>query len=150
MTEDVKMRAQAISKIGVRKSGCRAHGFTLLELLVATVFVGISVVGVMGGIRALTLTQIRATNVNLLQRLAMQKLNELGSVTSLNSADTSGDFSEYGYPTATWQITITPSGVQNIDSVKVTAAQGAASQSLTEMMYVRPTSTTGAQGSTMP
>lgn len=115
------------------------RGFTLVELLVTTFLIGLAVVGAMGGIRALKMADIKAKQVELVQRLAMQKLDEYESVTPVNTADSSGDFSDHGYPDVTYDMTMTPTSTANIDIVEVTAKQGTVSQSLTELFYIRPT-----------
>lgn len=107
-----------------------------------TVIVGMALVGVMGGIRALSQADIKAQKVQVLQRLAMQKMNELGSTVDVSTADTSGDFSDYGYQDISWQAQVQTSSVDNVDIVKVTATQANLSQSLSGLYYIRPTTTT--------
>lgn len=110
-----------------------------------TLFVSTALVGVMGGIRSLTLAGVKARRIDLLQRLAAQKMNELGPVTSLSSADTQGDFSEEGYSDVTWQVQVGISGVDYVDTVRVTTTEGGESQSLAALFYVPPTSGSSTQ-----
>lgn len=124
------------------------RGFTLIEVLVTIVLVTLAVVGVLGGIRSLTVADVRAREADLLQRLASQKLNEMGSVTDPMTAETSGDFTDEGYGDVTWEMTVEPSGTTDLEIVKVTATRGDKSQELTALIYVRPT--TGAAGGTTP
>ena len=83
------------SRRRVRRNGGASSGFTLIEALIAVVLVGVGVVAVFGGIRALTAAQSNAETADLLQRLAVQELNVVTSTTSdPTTANTSGDFTE--------------------------------------------------------
>ena len=123
----------------------RHYGFTLIEILVTVVFVAIAITGVMGGMSALSKADSKALKAELLQRLASQKMKEIQSVTAVNTAPTSGDFSELGYPAVSWTLEVTSSAVTNLYSASVTAVQGADSQSLTGLVYVQPTTVTATQ-----
>ncbi len=121
-----------------------ARGFTLIETLVAVVLVAIGLVAVFGGIAALNRAEVKARSAELLQSLAMQKISEYGAVTDPRSAETSGDFSDQGYSDITWRFVDEPSGITDVDKLTVTVAQGSEEQTLTTLIYIRPTtSTTG-------
>ena len=100
-------------------------------------------VAVFGGIGALNQAQARARDADLLQSLAMQKLNEIGPVSSPDTVESDGDFTDQGYPEVTWSIDVQPSGAENVDTVTVTATRGDQEQSLTGMVFVPPLTTTG-------
>ena len=127
-------------------------GFTLIELMVVIVFVAVAITGVMGGIRALSKADAKAQKLDLLQRLAQQKLNEFTSVTDPNNSDTSGDFSEQGHSEITWQVTVETSEYENVETITVEALEAENSQSLTALRFTRPvsTSTNGATGGATP
>jgi prepilin-type N-terminal cleavage/methylation domain-containing protein len=128
---------------GGQPSASKQRGFTLIEVLVAMTLVTVTVIGVMGGIQSIGRADAKARTADLLQRLAKEKMGELGSVIDLTSADDHGDFTDQGHSDCTWTVTIQPSGATNIDRVDVTATRGEENQTLSELMFVRPT-TTGA------
>lgn len=114
------------------------RGFTLVEALVTILLVGLSLVGVMGGIRALTAADVKARTADLLQKLAAQKMDELSALADVQTTEDRGDFAEQGYPNITWTVEAQPSGAENVDEVTVTATQGQEEQSLTGLIYMRP------------
>ena len=128
----------------MRSRGSARAAFTLIEMLVTVVLVSVAIVGVLGGIRAISSSDLRAREAVLLQRLAVQKLNEMGAVTDPTTADNKGDFSDQGYPEATWTVEVQPSGTEDLDVLTVTVTRGQATQTLTGQLFVRPTTgTTG-------
>ncbi len=114
------------------------RGFTLIEMLVCVALVAVAVVGVLGGIRGLTLADAKARKADLLQRLALRRMDELSVADALSAAQTSGDFSEQGYPAVSWTVDIQPSGVTDVDQVTVTASEGQNAQTLTGLFHVPP------------
>jgi prepilin-type N-terminal cleavage/methylation domain-containing protein len=119
------------------------RGFTLIETLVAVVLVTIGFVAVFGGISSLNRAEAHARETELLQRLAMEKINEIGPVIDPQSADTSGDFSDRGYSDITWKMDLEPSGADNVDTLTLTTTRGEDSQPLITLLYIPPTTTTG-------
>lgn len=122
----------------------RCSGFTLIEMLVTTILVAVAIVGVLGAIRAISVADLRARDADLLQRLAVLKLNEFGPVTDPQTADNKGDFTDQGYPDVQWNLEVLPSGTENLDELTITVTRGDASQKLTGLLFVRPT--TGSTG----
>lgn len=120
----------------------RNRGFTLVEMLVAILFVAIGMVGAMGGIRAIYQAEIKSQRVELLQRLAFQKMNEISAAQDPNNGNLSGDFSDQGYNDIRWQQQTVASGTTNVNQITVTVTQGLDSQSLTWFLFVQPTTTT--------
>ncbi len=117
-------------------------GFTLIELMVTTVVVGVGLAGVMAGIRAIGVADVKARTADTLQQLAAQKLAEVRTSSDIANASTSGDFSDQGYSDINYQVDVQPSGTDNIDEVKVTVTQNNDTQTLTEFLFVPPTTTT--------
>ena len=113
-------------------------GFTLIEVLVTIVLVSVAIVGVLGGLRSIGAASARARTADLLQRLAVEKMNDLKLLSDPDTDRKDGDFSDRGYTDVTWSITVEASGATNVDQVTVTATQGRASQALTALVFVRP------------
>lgn len=122
----------------------RRLGFTLIEMMVTAVLVAIAIVGVLGAIRAISAADLRAREADLLQRLAVLKLNEFGPVTNPQTADNKGDFTDQGYADVQWSLEVVPSGTENLDELTVTATRGERSQTVTGLLFVAPT--TGSTG----
>ena len=122
----------------------RRAGFSLVEMLVTIVLVGLAMAGVFGGIRALMATEAKAREANLLQRLAADKLNEMGPVTDPRTAEASGDFTDSGYPDITWDMEVESTSTLNVEQVTVTATRGDSSQTISSMVFLRPLETGGA------
>ncbi|GAB4459650.1 MAG: hypothetical protein OHK0029_22480 [Armatimonadaceae bacterium] len=134
------------SSCGVYSGGNRrgfAAGFTLIEVLVTIVLIVLALVGVLGGIRALNATDVKARDADLLQRLAQEKYNELTTVTDPRTTDDSGDFTEQGYPEITWTVEVEPSGAENVDQVTITTTRNDNnnSQTLTGLVFIPPATT---------
>ncbi len=107
------------------------------------VLVSVGVVGVFGGIAALTRTEARARDTERLQRLAAQKLEELGALGNLDSAELEGDFREQG-SSATWSAERTAGVRTSVDRVTVTVTDRDRSESVTGLIFNRPV--TGSAG----
>ncbi|MBV9852674.1 MAG: prepilin-type N-terminal cleavage/methylation domain-containing protein [Armatimonadetes bacterium] len=120
------------------------RGFTLIEVLVTTVLVGLAVVGVLTAIRAVGVTETRVQTADLLQRLAAEKLNDLRLLPDPGQAAAGGDFADRGYPDVTWELAVEQTDSDALVRVTVTASRAGASQELTTLMYLRPS--TGAAG----
>ena len=133
-------QAERGSRPGLRSA------FTLIEVLVTIVLVAVALTGVMGGIRALGAADVKARDADRLQRLAAQKMSELGSITDPRTTDASGDFSEQGFSDISWTIDVQPSGAENVDLVTVTVTRGGDAQALTGLVYVRPVAAAGDAG----
>jgi prepilin-type N-terminal cleavage/methylation domain-containing protein len=126
----------------------RRAAFTLIEVLVTIVLVLVAVVGSLQAIRAIGQAEVKAREAELLQRLAADKWNEMGAVTDPQTAETNGDFTDQGYPDVEWELTVEPSGTTNVDQLTITATRGQSSQTLTGLLFVRPTTGGAAGGST--
>ncbi len=122
--------------------------FTLVEMLVTIVVVAVAVVAVFRAIASLTETDIRARDADLLQRLACQKMAEMGGVTDPRTAENSGDFADQGYDTVSWTLEVEPSGTLNVEQVTVTAERGELSQQVTGLIFQRPLASAGSTGDT--
>lgn len=105
------------------------------------VLVAVTLVGVLGALRALGAADVKARDAELLQRLASRKWEELGTVADPQAAEDRGDFADAGHPEVDWTLAVEPSGTaENIETVTVTARRSSdgAEQSLTGLVFVRP------------
>ncbi len=136
--------------MGAKRRSGRFGGFTLIEMMVTVLLVGVGIVGVFGGIRALAAAQAKAKMAERLQVLALDKINEIGAVTDPSSAETSGNYADQGEPNATYTVDVETTDTENLDKITVTATEGTERQSLTSLLYVpAATSTSGSSaGST--
>jgi prepilin-type N-terminal cleavage/methylation domain-containing protein len=125
-----------------------ARGFTIIEVLMATVLVSIAVAATFGAISRITAADAKAQTADLLQRLASEKLNDLTILTSPSANGTAGDFTDRGYPDISWSINDQSTSVDNVDEVTVTATQGRDSQALTTLVFISPQAATGTTGGT--
>lgn len=129
-----------------------ATGFTLIEVMVTTMLIAIAVTAVMGGIRSLQVADQHARNMDLLQRLASEKLEDVASASDPATYGTSGDYQDRGYPDATWTVDLEASSAANVSQVTVTARRGKDSEELTQYIYIQPvttnSTTTTTQGGT--
>jgi hypothetical protein len=111
-------------------------------MLMTTLFVAIVLTAVMGSIRALAIADTKAHRSETLQRLAVEKLNEILSTTDVTTAETQGDFSAEGYQAVTWQMRLTSSGTTDLDIVTLTASYQGASQTVTALAAIQASTTT--------
>jgi prepilin-type N-terminal cleavage/methylation domain-containing protein len=125
----------------------RKRGFTLIEALVATVIVGIGVVGTMAGFSVISRTEVRLHESELMQRLAHEKLDELIATGEATQSGQTGDFSDRNLTGYTWSLTTQSTSVTNLNGIVLTVTKGdgqdAAKVTATTLLYVHPTTTTG-------
>jgi type II secretory pathway pseudopilin PulG len=118
-----------------RRNANRRRAFSLVEAIAAAALVGIGVTGVLTGIRSILATESRARTTDLLQRLAVGKLEEIGSVTDPRTAENEGDFTEQGYPEIQWSLTVETTDDASVSAVTVDAVKADNSQSVTGWVY---------------
>ncbi len=116
------------------------RGFTMVEVLVTIVLVSVALVGVFGGLRSLQVADARAQTADLLQRLASEKIADLKLLGDPSTGAASGDFADRGYADVTWATAVEAMATTDVDKVTVTATRGRASQALTTLFFVRPSS----------
>jgi len=122
----------------------RRSGFTLIEVMVTSIIVAVAVAGVFDGIRSMAKTEVKANTADLLQRLAVEKVNDLEILSDPSVGGDNGDFSDRGYPDIMWTADVETASITNVDELTVTVSQGTDSQTITTMVYVpQESSTTG-------
>ncbi|AIE87568.1 type IV pilus modification PilV family protein [Fimbriimonas ginsengisoli] len=125
-------------------------GFTLIEALVAVALLTGGIVAVLGALASMTRTESRFRDQDQMQRLAMQKLDELVSTSDNITAPQNGDFKDRDDDRFVWSSEEAPSGVENLDAITVTVryagnpAKNAPESVVSTLLYVPPTNTTGA------
>jgi prepilin-type N-terminal cleavage/methylation domain-containing protein len=123
------------------RRGHRRRGFTLIEVLVTVVLVAIGVIGALGAIGSIESGREKAKTVDLLQQLAVEKVHDLSTVVDPSTYGSSGDFSDRGYPEATWTLDVEPTSVSNLDEITVTATLGKESQTVETEIFVQTENT---------
>lgn len=96
------------------------RGFTLIEAVVSLALVAIGVVGAMRALGGLTQSDRELRDRERMQRLAIQKYDELLGTGALSNASQSGDFQDRNVANYTWKAEVIPSGVDNLDQIRVT------------------------------
>lgn len=125
----------------------KARGFTVVEVMVASLLMVTAVVVVLGGVRAIQRANVHAANMSLLQRLASEKLEDAVASGDVTTYGSQGDFSDRGYSDATWTLNIQNSSATNVEEMTVTATRGKDTQTLNQYVYIQPsTTTTGTTG----
>ncbi len=93
-------------------------GFTLVEALAALVLLGVGIAAVVTAQGSLGRTESRMQEMQVMARLAESKLSELMATEAANVSD-SGDFTEEGDNTHEWETIVDPSGVENVNAIRL-------------------------------
>lgn len=122
-------------------------GFTLVEVVVSVALLAIGIVVALGSLSAMTKTEVKLRKTEEMNRLAVQKIEEVLAVGNATTAETSGTFDDYGYTGYEWSLEVAPSGTENLDTVRVTVTEASANSSsgvsVSSLLHTPP-STTGA------
>ncbi|MFY7883161.1 MAG: type IV pilus modification PilV family protein [Fimbriimonas sp.] len=122
-------------------------GFTLVEVVVSVALLAIGIVVSLGSLSAMTKTEVKLRKTEEMNRLAVQKIEEVLAVGNATTAETSGTFDDYGYTGYEWSLEVAPSGTENLDTIRVTVTEASANSSagvsVSSLLYTPP-STTGA------
>ena len=103
----------------VRRSNKRRVGFTLVEVIVATALLGIGITMGFSALSSMTRTEIQIREKEKMNLLAVQKLNEVLAVGSVENQETEGSFDEYGEPNYEWTLESAATGTENLASVRI-------------------------------
>jgi general secretion pathway protein I len=112
----------------VKKQAKRARGFTLVEMIVATVLLAIGVVAALSAFSSATQATTAANQVQTASLLARRHLSETElQADSLTGGDQEGDFGDefHGYH---WRQSVEATDYPNLFKVTVTVQWGAAAQ----------------------
>jgi len=94
-------------------------GFTLIEVMVATVLLGLGIAMGFSALSSMTKTELRLREKEKMNLLAVQKLDEIMALGDVANQQTDGDFSEFGEPNYKWTMDTQPSGTDNVSTVRV-------------------------------
>lgn len=98
----------------------RKLGFTMIEVLVATVLLGLGITMGFSALSSMTRTELRVRQVEKMNLLAVQKLNEVIAYGNIANQQTDGSFSDSGDPDYKWRMDTTASGTDNVATVRIT------------------------------
>jgi Tfp pilus assembly protein PilV len=101
----------------------KRSGFTLVEALTAVVLIAVGIVGTLGSLGAIAKSQSRAMDQETMQRLALQKYDEVAALKTVTSGEATGDFSDQNELRFNWRVDRTATGTGNLDSVLVTVSR---------------------------
>jgi type II secretory pathway pseudopilin PulG len=97
----------------------RIRGFTLVEVVAATLVLLVGIVAGLGALSSMSNTEVRMREAETMNRLAAQKLDEILAVGNVTTAATDGNFDDYGVSGYEWQLEVVPTGTENLDAVRV-------------------------------
>lgn len=107
----------------MRKRRCR-RGFTLIEMIVATLLLALGIVGLLSAISTSTRASGIADSIHTATLLAQQKLSEIElQPSSLTGGDQQGDFGD-AFSGFRWRETVEATSYQSLFKVTVTVTWG--------------------------
>ncbi|HVT14148.1 MAG TPA: prepilin-type N-terminal cleavage/methylation domain-containing protein [Fimbriimonadaceae bacterium] len=133
--------------------GPKARGYTLIEAMVSTVLVTVGLIALLGAYTNLTRNQNIAVQTERMQRLAVDKYQELVATEALQTQALNGDFSDRGEDSYLWEATVGETGVQNLSALTVTVTLRDSPDDkekavVNGVVYQQPQTTTGNGGAT--
>ncbi len=99
------------------------RGFSLIEVLVAVVLLGIGVVGSLQALASLNRTEVNVRESQRTQQLAHQKLDELIATDEIQNAPLDGTFEDEGSPNLEWTLETEPSEVEALLIVRLSVSK---------------------------
>ena len=129
----------------------RKLGFTMIEVLVATVLLGLGITMGFSALSSMTRTELRVRQVEKMNLLAVQKLNEVIAYGNIANQQTDGSFSDFGDPDYKWTMDTTASGVDNVATVRITVQTSnnktsEPSATASGLIFTSPNAKNGANG----
>ena len=135
--------------LSTRKNRMTAmRGFSLVEVIAATVLLAVGIAAGMGALSKMVGADTRVGELETMSRLAQTKFDEL-IATEQATSSTEGTFEDIGENKYKWSLEITPSGITNLDTVRLTVKPSqdsttAPNAQVCSLIYRVPTSTAGA------
>ena len=103
-------------------------GFTLVEAVISVLLVAVGVVSTIQALGAMTKSDGQLRDRERMQRLAIQKYDELIGTGALTNASQDGDFKDRNVDAYTWKAEVIPGTVTNLDQIRVTVSDPDAPQ----------------------
>ncbi len=92
----------------------------MIEAVISIGLVGISIVASLNAFASMSKTDVQLRDREYLQRLAVQKYDEIIATGGIDTAELNGDFSDRNDTKNEWRAEVTPSGVDNLNILTVT------------------------------
>ena len=102
------------------KAAKRLSGFTLIEVMVATLLLGLGITMGFAALSSMTTTELRIREVEKMNLLATQKLNEVLATGTVANQATDGNFDDYGEPKYKWTLDTVATGTDNLSTARIT------------------------------
>lgn len=116
-------------------------------MITAVALLGIGIVVSLACLSGMTKTEIRLKQSELMNRLAVQKMDEILAVGNVETAPNSGDFTDIGVDGIEWNLEVSPSDIENLQTVRVTVSETSNSAvvgaSVHSLLFTPPEATTG-------
>jgi prepilin-type N-terminal cleavage/methylation domain-containing protein len=128
--------------VGVRR------GFTFIEALVSIALAGIGIASAVGAMGAMTKSEANALEKERMQRLAVDKYEELVATSEYNTLK-SGDFVDRGETDFAWSAEVQTTGVEGLDQLQLTVRRNTGREAeitITGLVYATTQSTTTSGG----
>lgn len=133
-------------------------GFTLIEVLVATVLMAVGITACLMTMGALESGELKQEKSVSIHELAQRKFNEVMATVDLTQGGSSGDFSDWNLPDYRWSAAVNSTGTTNLDQLDVTVQSSqdtTRSVTITGLVYVpsqtgTTTTNSGSQGGSAP
>lgn len=130
-------------------SGHSRRGFTLVEALAAVALIAVGVVAALNALGAMATSEGRARELEVMQRMAINKLHELTATGQATTA-MSGNFEDQNDTTYQWSLEVDTTGVTDLSAVTVSVTRrdnpSGPKQTVESLQYTS-SSTTSSTGS---
>jgi type II secretory pathway pseudopilin PulG len=123
----------------------------MIEALVSVALVGVAITAIMGAFGKFAHNQGIANQTEQMQRLAIEKYDELVGTGSLQAQSLNGDFSDWGNDQFVWDAAVDTTGTENLSALTVTVQprdnpNETNKTSVNGLVYIQPQSTAPADG----
>lgn len=124
------------------------RGFTLIEVLVASVLLAVGITALVGALSGLTRAERAVAEKDFLDRIAHEKFQELIATEAWRS-EAGGTFDDERLRDYTWSIEETNVGVENLTGLNLNVSSTSKGEiTLSTIVFTAPAATGTAQGGT--
>jgi len=145
------MRPTSCGRQGILSKGTKRQGFTLIEAMVSAVLLIVGITAVIGAYTSMGRNQRIAIEKEQMQRLALDKYQELVATEALQTQSLNGDFTDRGDNNHLWTAAVAATGTDNLSALTVTVSprNGAdTDQAVVNGIVYQPPQTTNGTGTT--